>query len=147
MHDKGVDKLIESGWWHSRRETGKERVWGTGKEGESGLREKSIFLLLCDHVFHSILPPFQPTMSPLFFLCSHTPHHHTTHHLTTSVLSSFFFVCDCQCTQSTLNQTTQHHTTMQSPHMAQPMDDATSEWERAVVIEDTTPQTPSTTMK
>ena len=40
MHDKGVDKLIESGWWHSRRESGKERVgkrerrgkWFEGKE-------------------------------------------------------------------------------------------------------------------
>ena len=44
MHDKGVDLLIESGWWHSRREAGKERVWKEEKrrekKGKSGLREK-----------------------------------------------------------------------------------------------------------
>ena len=45
MHDKGVDKLMERGWWNSRKEPGDERVGKREKKGKSGLREKSIFLL------------------------------------------------------------------------------------------------------
>ena len=118
-------------------------VWG---------KRARFFAFVWPCLFHST--PFQSTMPPLFFLRPHshtTTHHntpHTTCHTSTPVCCPLsFFLCDCQCTQSTLNQTTQHHAIMQSPHMAQPMDDAMSEWERAVVIEDTTPQTPSTTMK
>ena len=117
VDNKRVDLVIESGWWHSRRESGKKEFGKEkkGKKGKSGLREKSVFLLLCDCVFHSILSPFQSTMPQLFFLHSltdtqSTPQHctHHTPHKHACVLSSFF-LCDCQCTQSTLNQTTQHH--------------------------------------
>ena len=134
------------------RKSGKERVWKREK-GKRGLREKSFFLLLCDGVFYTILSShFHFTMPPLFFPHSnHTTIHATSTHTTqphkhTCVLSSFF-VCDCLCTRSALNQTTQHYAIMQSPHTAQSMDDVVSEWEREVVIEDTTPQTPITTIK
>ena len=43
VSNKRVDLVIESGCWHSRRESGKERVGERekkGKERESGLREK-----------------------------------------------------------------------------------------------------------
>ena len=66
---------------------------GKDKEGESGLREKSIFLLLCDcclslHLFAPFNPPCQHSSS-----CTLTCSHHTSH-IHTCVLSSFF-VCDC----------------------------------------------------
>ena len=79
-----------------RKELGKEKR--REKKRKSGLREKSIFLLLCDCVFHSIFPPFQSTMPPLFFL--HTPHTtsqpaphiiaHNTPIKHACILSSFF---------------------------------------------------------
>ena len=136
------------------KELGKEKR--RGKKGESGLRGMSVFLFLCDCVFHSILFSFSihhtttlfPTLSytPLYS----TPHHrtHNTPHKHACVLSSFF-VCDSVPTQSTLNQTNNttpcNHAII--THMVQPMDEAMGEWEWAVVIEDTTPQTPITTIK
>ena len=45
VDEKDVDLVIEGGLWHSRGETGKERVGKREKKGESGLREKSVFLL------------------------------------------------------------------------------------------------------
>ena len=84
-----------------------------------------------------------------------TPHHHTqkTRHTTTPVcccvscLGVAVFVCHCLPADSTLNQTTQHHGNRQSPHMGQPMDEAMSEWEGAVVCVDTTAQTRGTRRK
>ena len=35
-----VDLVIESGWWYSRRESGKGRVWGKGKEGKKWFEGK-----------------------------------------------------------------------------------------------------------
>ena len=144
----GGDTAGES---QERKEFGKKKM---GKEGESGLREKSVFLLLCDCVFHSILSPFQSTVPPLFFLHTHThttlytaPSH--THHATQAHLCAALFLSLC-VTVSALNpHSIKQHNTMQScnHHNTQPMYDELSEWERAVVIEDTTPQTPSTTMK
>ena len=137
----------------------KGKSWGKekkkkGKEGKSGLREKSIFLLLCDRVFHFVIfSPFQSTMPPLFFLRSHThTPQSTSHHRTHTTQHMHAFVLPSLCvTVSALNpHSINQHNTMQSCNThtwGQPMDDAMSEWERAVVIEDTTPQTPSTTMK
>ena len=128
---------VEMGWityrvWMAAQEERVRKGKEFGKEGKrrekkgkSGLREKSVFLLLRDCVFHSILSPlFQSTMPPLFFLHTHTtPHHtiahysiaHTAHHTTCLCVVLFLSVCDCQCTHFTLNQTTQHHAIMQSP--------------------------------
>ena len=149
MYDEGVDKLIERELWNSRKEPRDERVRKRKKErkeGEKRFEEKVSFLVLCDCVFHTIRSPFQSTMPQLLFLCrlSLTPHTTLHHHKHAHVCSS---LCVTVHAFTPLNQTTQHHATMQPPHTAQPMDDATSEWERTVVIEDTTPKTPNTTMK
>ena len=42
VDNKRVDLVIESGWWHSRRESGRERVWKReeGKEGEKWFEGK-----------------------------------------------------------------------------------------------------------
>ena len=66
-----------AGECQERKEFGKK-----GKEGKSGLRERSIFFILCDCVFHSILSPFHSTTPPLFFPRSHS--HITSHHTTSS---------------------------------------------------------------
>ena len=126
--------------------TGGWKSWEKRKEGEKWFEGKVSFFVLCDCVFHSFRSPFQSTMPPLLFLCrlSLTPHTTLHNHKHAHVCSSW---CETVYAFTALNQTTQHHAIMQSPHMAQPMDDAMSEWERAVVIEDTTPQTPSTIMK
>jgi hypothetical protein len=123
------------------------------KKREKGFEgKKHLFAFFVTMSFTPSFPPFQSTMPPLFFLHYHPLHttvhttpSHTPHNTTTSV-----FCPHSLCvTVSALNQTTQHHVIMQlqPPHMAQPMDDAMSEWERAALIVDTTPQTPSTTMK
>ena len=71
---------------------------GKDKEGESGLREKSIFLLLCDCVFHSILSPLSihhaTTLLPTLSLThpQSTPHHHTQH-ATQAHLCAVLFLC------------------------------------------------------
>ena len=116
-----------------------------GKEGENGLREKSVFLLLCDCIFHplSIHHTTTPTHSP-----QSTPPSHTTRHTSTPVCRPLSLCVTLSALIPHSTNTTQHNTMQPcNHHMPQLMDDAMSEWERAVVIEDTTPQTPSTTMK
>ena len=78
--------VIESGWWHSRRESGKERVGKKRKEGrrgKSGLREKNVFLPLRDCVFHTTLSVYHA--ATLLQTFSPTTHHttpsHTTRHI------------------------------------------------------------------
>ena len=87
---KEVDCVIESRWLNSREESGKERVGKREKKGKVIWGKKSVFLLLCDHVFHSILyPPFNP---PCHHSSSYTHTHtaHSPHHNHACVLSSFF---------------------------------------------------------
>ena len=100
--EKDVDLLVESEWWDSRRESGKEWVGvkRERKERKRCLREMSIFLLFfCDYVFHIILSPhFIHTITP--FLHSHPP---TTPHKHAYVLPSFF-VTVCPLIPHTIKQ-------------------------------------------
>ena len=120
------------------------------KRGKRGLRGKSVFLLL------SVTVSFTPSFSPLsihhpttlLYMLSHAHHrtpHRTQHpiqHPTQVHLCTVLFVW-------TLipHSIKQHHAIMKPQHIGQQMDDAMSGWERTMMIEDTTPQTPSTTMK
>ena len=124
------------------------------KKGKSGLREKSVFLLLCDCVFHSIFPPFQSTMPPLFFLRSHshttvhTTPSHTTH--TQARLCAVLFLFLCVTVSALIPHSIKQHNTMQPCNHHTWHNQWMMQWvngKRTVVIEDTTPQTPSTTMK
>ena len=36
MRENYIDLIIVSWWWHSKRESGKERVWEKGKKGKEG---------------------------------------------------------------------------------------------------------------
>ena len=74
VDEKDVESVIKSGWWHSRRKTGKERVWG--KKGESCLREKTIFLHLSDCAFHTHISPFSIHHTTTLVVTS--SRHHTT---------------------------------------------------------------------
>ena len=157
MDEKGIDLVRECEWWHNRRESGMERVREKRKEGKKRgkcFEGKERLFAFC--VIVSFTTSFSTLFNPpchhsssyaLTHTSQSTTHHfaHNTLHKHACVLSSLFV------TVSALNpHTIKQHNTMQTcnhHHMAQPMDDATSEWERAVVIEDTTPQTPSTTMK
>lgn len=102
-------------------------------------------------IHHATTLLLTPTLTTLHT----TPHHHTqrTRHTTTPVcccvscLCVAVFVCHCLPADSTLNQTTHRHGIRQSPHMGQPMDEAMSEWEGAVVCVDTTAQTQGTRRK
>ena len=72
-----------------------------------------------------------------------------TQHTTQAHLCAALFLSLCVTVSALIPHSIKQHNTMQlqSPHMAQLTDGAMSEWERTVVIEDTTPQTPNTTMK
>ena len=137
---------------------GKEKSEGKKRKGKGLMGFVPLFRFVhC--VFHSFLSPFQPTMPPHFFSPSPTTLHTTPHHCTqrtrhtttpvcccVSCLCVAVFVSHCLRADSTLNQTTQRHGN-RPPYMGEPMDEAMSEWEGAVVCVDTTAQTRGTRRK
>ena len=140
-----------TGW----REERKESLERGGKEKSEKKKEGKGVVGICGSFsFCSLclsLLPFSPFNPPCHHTSSHPhthpPYHRTEHATTTPVcccvscLCVAVFVSHCLPADSTLNQTTQRHGNMQSPHMGQPMDEAMCEWEGAVVSVDTTAQT------
>ena len=115
---KWVDLLIERMVAHQesqeRKRVGKREK--KGWKGESGLRESVFFFGFFVTVFHSILSPFQFTMSPLFFLrsYSHTTVHTIpshTQHTTQPHLCAVLFLCVTVC--ALIPHSTKQHNTMQ----------------------------------
>ena len=110
VHDNGVELLAVSGWWRSKRESRKERV-EKRRVKKVVWRKRASFCFCVTVSFHSILSPFQSTMPPIFFLRSHPLTYHSPHHTITYITPMCcplsFFICDCQCTHSTLNTTQQ----------------------------------------
>ena len=147
----------KSVWKEEEKRKVRKKKEGKGVDGICG-SFSFLFTVSFTPSFLPFNPPCHHTSSLPHTHCTTlhtTPHHRTqrTRHTTTPVcccvscLCVAVFVCHCLPADSTLNQTTQRHGNRQSPHMGQPMDEAMSEWEGAVVCVDTTAQTQGTRRK
>ena len=121
-------------------------------KGVDGICASFSFCSLC-----LSLPPFTLSIHrPTTFLLTITPHHIITHreHATQPRLCAVVFLvcvllCLCVTVCLLIPHSTKQHNAMETGnnHMGQPMDEAMSEWEGAVVSVDTTAQTQGTRRK
>ena len=151
---KWVELLIESGLWHSRRESGKERVGKREKRREKkgkvvwGKRVSFCFCVTVSFT-SSFSPHFnQPCHHSSSYALTHTVHHTMAHnmpHKHTCVILFFCVWLPMHSIHTQSNNTTPRNHAITTRGTT---NECWNEWMGiAVVIEDTTPQTPSITMK
>ena len=111
--EKDVDLLVESEWWDSRRESGRERV-GVKRERKERKRIGEKLFEGNEHLFAffvttSFTPSFPSILSTMPSLSSyahtHTPHHTITH----THLCAVLFLCVltiCALIPHSIKQTT-----------------------------------------
>lgn len=154
-----------AGWREERKESlergGKEKSEKKKRKGKGLMGFVALFRFVhC--VFHSFLSPLSihhatTLLLTLTLTTLHcTPQHTIAHreHATQSRLCAVVFLvcvllCLCVTVCLLIPHSTKQHNTMETGnhHMGQPMDEAMSEWEGAVVCVDTTAQTQGTRRK
>ena len=110
VHDSGVEWVIECVVAYQERARKKER------KGKSGLREKSIFLLLCDCVFHSSISPLSIHHVTTCILTLSLTHHTIAQQHTITIqphLHAVLFLSLCVTISALIPHSIKQHNTIQ----------------------------------